>query len=150
MGQLTSLLEWDAWGNNLEGTIPEEIYHKLTVVNALILGSNNLSGTISTSIGSLRQLSFLILRDNPNLTGTLPTELATLSLLRRLDVDGTGMVGPVPDIVCAQKGEVFLARFRADCLPVANQNDTIPMFCPKQCCSKCCNRETGDCVSTGY
>lgn len=150
IGQATSMLEWDAWANNFRGTIPEEIYDSLNLMYALILGTNSLSGTISTSIGGLRQLSFLILRDNPNLTGTLPTEISKLSLLRRLDVDGTGMIGPVPDEVCSQRGEVYLASFRADCLPLASQNDTVPMFCPQRCCSKCCDRETGDCVSTGH
>lgn len=146
-GKLTALNEIDLWGNSLEGTIPDELYlGGLDHLWALILGENNLSGTISSYIGELLQLIYVVLRGNPLLVGTLPTEISDLQLLLRLDVDGTGMTGAIPEEVCNQVGEVFLSSFRADCLPLASDNTTIPMPCPIGCCSKCCDRETGECV----
>ena len=91
-------------------------------------------------------LSYLLLSKNPLITGTVPTEVGLLTELRRFDIDGTGLTGSIPSEVCALHGFgiAVLEKLKADCQPLANGE--IPMFCPKDCCTKCCDKETGVCA----
>ncbi|MEQ8685595.1 MAG: hypothetical protein RIE86_09885 [Imperialibacter sp.] len=60
-------------GNNLSGSIPDEIGN-LSVVQSLYLDNNNLSGVIPAEIGNLSELQTLQLSDN-QLSGTIPIEI---------------------------------------------------------------------------
>ena len=69
----SSLVKLDLSNNNLQGTIPEEIY-KLTNIQKLYLFKNNLTGTISSQIGNLDSITHFHLSHN-NLIGNIPNEL---------------------------------------------------------------------------
>jgi Leucine-rich repeat (LRR) protein len=63
----------DLSNNNIQGTIPEEIY-KLTNLEKLFLFNNKLSGTISNQIGNLNSITHFHVSHN-NLIGKIPEEL---------------------------------------------------------------------------
>ena len=147
IGLLTKLKELDLWGMGLQGTIPDELYTGgLQTLNALILGHNSLTGTVSSLMANLPNLSHLLLQKNPYLIGTLPTEIGLLNELGRLNIDRTGMTGTIPTEVCVRRSDSLLQRVSADCLPTEGSNGTIPMLCTQPCCTKCCNRGTGQCI----
>ncbi|CAB9525999.1 leucine Rich Repeat [Seminavis robusta] len=155
IGLLTKVVEFDTWGAGLQGTIPEELYSPNMNINALILGQNNYSGTISSHMAKLPRLSYILLSGNTLMSGTVPSELGLMTELVRVDIDGTSISGVIPDEVCALRGDRKLSKVKADCL--ANSNDSnsteepfIPTVCPDGCCTKCCQRDTGECVKTGY
>ena len=149
IGLLTHLLELSLWRTHLSGTIPDEIFSEtMTYLNAIILSHCHFTGTISSHVSSLPGLGYLLLGNNAGLRGSLPTEMAQLSTLKRLDIQGTGLVGSIPEALCAQRGGIFLSVVKADCEPLLN--GSIPMVCPEGCCSRCCNQETGVCADTGY
>ena len=68
--------------NNLDGTIPEELY-LLTNLKSLSLGANQLEGTISTLVGHLTSLEGLVIKGQKN-AGQIPTEIGSLTRLRAL------------------------------------------------------------------
>lgn len=139
---LLSMRDLNLKGTNMDGTIPEELYNNKHW-QYIRLDSCQLSGTISTRIGQLAQLASFGIANN-TLHGTLPTELSSIPHLRFLSLNGNGnLTGSIPENFCspAKKG----LEITADCTPIASTG--VPaMFCPKACCSTCCEAETGKCV----
>lgn len=84
-----NLLNFTAHINNLEGTIPEEIW-QITTLQQLRLGSNSLSGTISNRIGDLMAVEELFLNNN-RLEGSIPLFLARLSTMGKCGPDDHGI-----------------------------------------------------------
>jgi len=112
-------------GNNLQGTIPEELFllsslksisldknrltgtlssriGQLTNLEALALHVNQLTGTIPREIGMVgsssldsSQLAHLVLYEN-EFTGSIPSTVGLLSNLRRLDLSSCILSGPLP------------------------------------------------------
>ena len=70
-----AVVKLDLYGNNLAGTIPEEMAN-LDQLRLLVLDGNGISGTIPKSLGKMRYLEVLWLQDN-SLSGTIPTTLKT-------------------------------------------------------------------------
>lgn len=108
--------------NNLQGTIPEEMYllTNLKIVNLLknkiqgtistrltqlqdleilYLDSNDLTGTLPTEIGLLPNIGNVWLFWNQGLGGTIPTEIAQLSTLRELLIDSCNFTGSIPSAI---------------------------------------------------
>lgn len=83
--------------NGLSGQIPPELGN-LAVLEELRLSNNQLSGSIPPELGGLGNLDLLYLNHNIRLTGALPFELTQLTMLRSLDLIGTGLCAPThPD-----------------------------------------------------
>lgn len=82
-------------GNNLTGTLPDEI-GDLSELEALLLSYNSLSGGIPKTIGNLKKLFFIQLNDN-RLNQPLPEELGELSNLLRLDLQYNQINGSIPE-----------------------------------------------------
>jgi hypothetical protein len=78
-GDIEDLVFLDMDFNQLEGTIPDQIYEFANLVQ-LDLNNNLLSGTISPLIGNLRNLVFFQISEN-DFSGTLPPEIRQLSSL---------------------------------------------------------------------
>jgi Leucine-rich repeat (LRR) protein len=76
---LLGLTSFTAHMNNLEGTIPEELW-QISGLQQLRLGSNRLSGTLSNAVGNLKLVKELFLNDN-QLDGSMPLFLGRLSTL---------------------------------------------------------------------
>lgn len=93
------------------------------------------------NIKRLTSLGYLLVTDNPAMTGTIPTEMGLLSDLARFDINGCGFTGTMPEEICALRGDLTLAKLKADCLPISTGE--IPLFC--DCCSRCCDQDTGTC-----
>ena len=92
-GSLTAI---DLLTNQIEGTIPEELF-RMKKLNYLNLGYNKFSGTVSAALGDLDQLTYLML-DNNEMTGTIPSELGKLTQLSGwLSLEGNKLHGTVPE-----------------------------------------------------
>lgn len=74
-------------GNNLEGSLPEELY-LLTSLTTLSTGFNPLKGTISPNIGALTSLVALHLGDMEH-EGAIPSELGLLTNLEHFEAWGS-------------------------------------------------------------
>ncbi|MFK8162423.1 MAG: T9SS type A sorting domain-containing protein [Lewinella sp.] len=79
-------------GNNLVGTLPDEL-GDLSEIEFMIISINaNLTGPIPTSIFSLPNLRLLSFRDN-DLTGGIPAAVGTATNLRNLILDNNDNIG---------------------------------------------------------
>jgi len=66
----------------------------------LDFSQNSLVGTIPTEIGGLTQLKELVFYFNPGLVGTIPPEIGGLQNLQSLNIEGTSIIGGIPDGLC--------------------------------------------------
>ncbi|CAB9501784.1 Leucine Rich Repeat [Seminavis robusta] len=94
MGEIKALVFWNA--NNLEGTLPPEIFLLGNGLQTLqISGNAELSGTLPTEIGLLTNLTMMSFGLS-GLSGSLPTELGCLQYLTSLRVTHSHISGPLP------------------------------------------------------
>ena len=94
LGNLTSLVELDFWGNRLSGKIPAEL-GGLANLTHLSLMSNRLRGEIPPELSSLTNLTELNLSIN-HLNGEIPEELGSLPNLAILGLDSNRLSGDIP------------------------------------------------------
>ncbi|KAI2508081.1 hypothetical protein MHU86_6373 [Fragilaria crotonensis] len=93
-GASSALRELHVAGNQLNGTIPPELYD-LSNLQYLFMGNNLLSGTIASEIGQMVALKELSLSNNM-LTGQLPSDIGSLSSLSRLALNLNSLSGNLP------------------------------------------------------
>mmetsp|Transcript_23946 Transcript_23946/g.33627 ORF Transcript_23946/g.33627 Transcript_23946/m.33627 type:complete len:517 (-) Transcript_23946:217-1767(-) len=77
--------------NDLEGTLPDELY-RLTSLKKLLLEGNNISGPITSGIQDLTSLEAIDL-DNNQMSGNLPAELFGLETLQVIDLNDNEFYG---------------------------------------------------------
>ena len=82
-------------GNNLGGTLPEEICN-LTALIRLNLKTNDVSGTLPASIGELSHLRYLHLAKN-KLSGELPISIGNMRELGALYLYNNRFSGEIPE-----------------------------------------------------
>lgn len=85
--------------NQLEGTLPPEIYMFGSSLTFLNLGPNKFEGTISPRYGEMVRLQTLVFFFN-GLTGTIPSELGQLTSLGVLHLAATKVQGTMPSEIC--------------------------------------------------
>lgn len=139
---LLELLELEASKTRIRGTIPEQVYSNQQL-KRLALSGTQLSGTIRTRVGLLKGLEEFEMADT-KLVGTVPDDLASLPKLRQILLNGNpDLYGSIPDELCSQLHQ--RCRIVADCTPVSSKGNAT-MFCPKGCCSTCCDARTNICL----
>jgi Leucine-rich repeat (LRR) protein len=85
--------------NSLTGSIPIG-YSKLEKLEVLELGKNQLSGEIASEIGILAKLRVLDLGGPAtNMTGIVPEEIWRLPNLRRINLNGLGLMASLPTAI---------------------------------------------------
>ncbi len=107
-------------GNNLNGTLPDELGDLPFLTFLIITDNPNLTGPLPATIGNLNNLNFLSFRNNAlngpippvignlinltnltlgsnNLTGDIPNTIGNLSNLQSLNLDVNDLSGPIPD-----------------------------------------------------
>jgi hypothetical protein len=97
-GELVGLVmvEVDTFsGNNLDGTIPNEIALISNSLEQMILFYNKLTGPIPSEIGLMKALNILALGFN-SLSGTIPTEVGLLTHLLMLELSLNKLLGTIP------------------------------------------------------
>ncbi|RXI03311.1 hypothetical protein DVH24_003963, partial [Malus domestica] len=80
--------------NQLDGLIPSKLWH-CKELRELNLGDNNFRGSIPKSLGNLTYLTKIYLRYN-NLTGTIPDEIGDLPQLEALSLGVNNLNGVIP------------------------------------------------------
>ncbi len=85
---------FDASGNLLNGTMPQDFGKSNTKLTHLDVGDNQLSGFIPSSLEGLTTLVHLSLSKN-TLSGTLPTFVGELSRLKYLCLNENRLVGTI-------------------------------------------------------
>ncbi|CAN6560471.1 unnamed protein product [Malus baccata var. baccata] len=116
---ISSLTALTLYGNNMSGSLPDNMCEHLSSIRHLYLGqnqldgmipsklwqckelreislaSNNFRGSIPKSLGNLTYLSNIILSDN-NLEGTIPDEIGDLPQLEILTLHANNLSGVIP------------------------------------------------------
>lgn len=90
-----SLLELNLSYNNLQGSIPREVFSGSTTLTRCILSYNNLEGSIPLEVGKLAQLVELHLSSN-KFTGEIPDSLGRCQDLQTVKMDNNFLVGNIP------------------------------------------------------
>lgn len=133
-----STVDFRLSSNQLEGTIPEELY-SLEFLFRFVVDSNSIGGTLSTQVGRLVRLQQLRVSRN-QMTGSLPVQIASIQTMRLLWLHLNLFTGSVPVQYCNNVGPGFLQFLNADCGPETNPTQ------PCICCTGCCDRVTGVCL----
>lgn len=84
----------DLWGNNLNGTLPDEICD-MDALRELDLGVNHLYGPIPACIGNMAALTKLDIAGQ-DMSGSLPESLGDLENLEILDLQFNQLTGSIP------------------------------------------------------
>jgi hypothetical protein len=87
--------EDDYVGNNLVGTIPNELALLSSSLVKLKLAYNSLVGPVPTQIGLMKNLTSLALSGN-SLSGRIPTEIGWMTYLDWLGLDSNRLTGLIP------------------------------------------------------
>jgi hypothetical protein len=128
------------WGNNLVGTIPNELA-LLTNMNYLDLSDNNLMGTIPSQIALMLNLRGLSLQNN-NLTGTIPSEIALMLNLYYMDLYSNSLTGMIPSEIALMSNLSGLSLY--------NNNFAGEFTCPDiivDCLISCDDYSNNTCLS---
>ena len=84
--------------NNLDGTIPEELYWLTTLQTMALFDESKLVGTISTRIGDLSSDTFRYLHYGyTGLSGTIPEELGKFTNMAELILMSCDFTGTIPE-----------------------------------------------------
>jgi hypothetical protein len=146
LGGMKDVLDLRLQYNPLTGTIPEEIFN-MTSLTRLDLYDCQLTGTISTSISKLTNLVAFRIRANRGITGTVPSEIGLLPNIQELWLHITGLVGVMPDEVCAIRGPGDLEILQANC--AATNGFEPPALDCQGCCTECCDAASEVCADVG-
>jgi hypothetical protein len=96
-------------GNNLVGTIPNELALLSDSLGKLILRDNLLTGIIPSEIASLKSLTGLSLNNN-RLTGMIPKETASLTNLALLNLRNNFLTGSIQIALPTSLSGLYLDR----------------------------------------
>ncbi|XP_057797605.1 probable LRR receptor-like serine/threonine-protein kinase At3g47570 [Salvia miltiorrhiza] len=94
IGNLTSLVRLDLYGNDLFGNIPLTVKH-LIKLQGLDLANNNITGIIPDDLCDLHSLSELSLSGN-QLSGAIPKCLGDVTSLRHLFLNSNMLTSTIP------------------------------------------------------
>ena len=84
--------------NNVNGSIPEELYWLTSLQTLALFEEENLGGTLSSRIGDLSSEHFRYLHYSYNaLTGSIPLELGQLTNMASLLLMSNDLTGPIPE-----------------------------------------------------
>jgi hypothetical protein len=87
---------------NMHGTIPENIFVKVTRLTEIMMFKNELTGQIPTTIGFLKDAQRFLFGNN-KLGGTLPRQMGLMVDLRSFHVSGNSIGGSLPDLITSLK-----------------------------------------------
>ncbi|CAB9521637.1 Leucine Rich Repeat [Seminavis robusta] len=82
--------------NNLEGTVPPELFYSMSSLREVDLSDNAaITGPLPSDIGALTILEYLNISQS-SISGAIPTETGMLTKLRSLDLSSTLLTGTLP------------------------------------------------------
>ncbi|XP_049936838.1 receptor kinase-like protein Xa21 [Nymphaea colorata] len=102
-----SLLLFIVSTNNLNGSIPEEIFQLPSLSMFLNLSQNSFTGKLPVSIGSLANVSVIEISRN-HLSGEIPDSIQNCKSMQRLLLNGNALSGGIPKSLSQLKGLQYL------------------------------------------
>ncbi|KAK1424853.1 hypothetical protein QVD17_20193 [Tagetes erecta] len=106
LGNITTLKTLGLENNMFYGKVPAEL-GKLIHLNLLVLTANYLSGELPMELNSLTNLTEFRL-DSNNFSGKIPN-LGNCTRLNKLDIQGSGLEGPIPANISLLKNLIQLS-----------------------------------------
>ncbi|KAB2615464.1 LRR receptor-like serine/threonine-protein kinase [Pyrus ussuriensis x Pyrus communis] len=93
---ISSLTTLALYGNNMSGSLPDNICEHLPSIRIFNLGRNQFDGLIPSKLWQCKELRELELGDN-NFRGSIPKSLGNLTYLTKIYLDDNNLTGTIPD-----------------------------------------------------
>ncbi|XP_020417678.1 putative receptor-like protein kinase At3g47110 [Prunus persica] len=93
---MSSLTNLNLHGNNLSGSLPDNICQQLPSLQELDLGLNQFDGPLPSKLWQCTQLLFLSLEEN-NFSGSIPRKIGNLTQLREIYLGVNNLTGIIPN-----------------------------------------------------
>ncbi|BBH00995.1 Leucine-rich repeat protein kinase family protein [Prunus dulcis] len=93
---MSSLTNLNLHGNNLSGSLPDNICQQLPSLQELDLGLNQFDGPLPSKLWQCTQLLFLTLEEN-NFSGSIPRKIGNLTQLREVYLGVNNLTGIIPN-----------------------------------------------------
>ncbi|XP_070675116.1 probable LRR receptor-like serine/threonine-protein kinase At3g47570 isoform X2 [Malus domestica] len=116
---ISSLIAFSLFGNNMSGSLPDNICDHLWSVQLINLGQNQLDGPIPSKLWQCKELREITLQSN-NFRGSIPKSLGNLTYLSKIFFFNNNLEGTIPDEI----GD--LPQLENLALGINNLNGVIP------------------------
>nr|XP_017180311.2 putative receptor-like protein kinase At3g47110 [Malus domestica] len=116
---ISSLIAFSLFGNNMSGSLPDNICDHLWSVQLINLGQNQLDGPIPSKLWQCKELREITLQSN-NFRGSIPKSLGNLTYLSKIFFFNNDLEGTIPDEI----GD--LPQLENLALGINNLNGVIP------------------------
>ncbi|XP_070675747.1 probable LRR receptor-like serine/threonine-protein kinase At3g47570 [Malus domestica] len=93
---ISSLTTFTLYGNNMSGSLPDNISEHLPSIRRFYLGDNQLDGLIPSELWQCKELRELVLEGN-NFRGSIPKNLGNLTYLTNIYLADNNLTGTIPD-----------------------------------------------------
>ncbi|XP_068309491.1 probable LRR receptor-like serine/threonine-protein kinase At3g47570 [Pyrus communis] len=116
---ISSLTTLDLYGNNMSGSLPDNICEHLPSIQEFHLGKNQFDGLIPSKLWQCKELRVLVLEVN-NFRGSVPKSIGNLTYLTEIYLADNNLTGTIPDEI----GD--LSQLQILALNENNLNGVIP------------------------
>ncbi|XP_048446235.1 probable LRR receptor-like serine/threonine-protein kinase At3g47570 isoform X2 [Pyrus x bretschneideri] len=93
---ISSLTTFTLYGNNMSGSLPDNMCEHLSSIRRLYLDQNQLDGMIPSKLWQCKELREISLASN-NFRGSIPKSLGNLTYLSKIILSDNNLEGTIPD-----------------------------------------------------
>ncbi|TQD79519.1 hypothetical protein C1H46_034938 [Malus baccata] len=117
---ISSLIVFTLYGNNMNGSLPDNMCEHLSSIQRINLAQNQLDGLIPSKLWQCKELREIVLASN-NFRGSIPKSLGNLTYLSKILLYENNLEGTIPDEI------VDLPQLEILRLLINNLNGFIPI-----------------------
>ncbi|XP_068309763.1 probable LRR receptor-like serine/threonine-protein kinase At3g47570 [Pyrus communis] len=96
---ISSLTTLTLYGNNMSGSLSDNICEHLSSIRRFNLGQNQFNGLIPSKLWQCKELRDITFESN-NFCGSIPKSLGNLTYLSNIFLDNNNLEGTIPDEIC--------------------------------------------------
>ncbi|CAN6694889.1 unnamed protein product [Malus baccata var. baccata] len=96
---ISSLINLTLYGNNMSGSLLDNICEHLPSIRQFNLGRNQLDGLIPSKLWQCKELRDIVM-DYNNFSGSIPKSLGNLTHLTKIFLNNNNLAGTIPDEIC--------------------------------------------------